>query len=126
MEYYYNADGTQIGVLVSYGFGAGWSTWGDRNLAVDKRIIEYWFAHKDNPQWRKDINSFCDNPAITDMHNFLNSIGYGGNTYLGGVNDLKLEWVDCNRFWRINEYDGNEMIEFLNLGTEWFNIPERK
>ena len=30
----------ELGVLVSYGYGAGWSTWNDKKLAYDKRIVE--------------------------------------------------------------------------------------
>lgn len=41
MEKYYN-ENDELGVLISVGFGAGWSTWNDEGLAYDKRIIEKW------------------------------------------------------------------------------------
>jgi hypothetical protein len=31
----------QIAVLVSGGFGAGWSTWNQPELAYDKRVVEF-------------------------------------------------------------------------------------
>lgn len=48
VEKYYNKNGS-LGVLISPGFGVGWSTWENKNLAYDKRIIEYWLA-KTHPQ----------------------------------------------------------------------------
>ena len=40
VEKYYNEDKTCIAVLVSRGWGAGWSTWNNKEMAYDKRIIE--------------------------------------------------------------------------------------
>ena len=36
VEKYYNENG-ELGVLYSPGFGAGWSTWSNEELAYDKR-----------------------------------------------------------------------------------------
>ena len=47
MELYEKGDGT-FAVLVSPGYGAGWSTWDRKELAYDKRIIEYYLAHCDD------------------------------------------------------------------------------
>ena len=95
----YIKDG-QVGVLVSGGYGAGWSTWSYENglnLALDKRIIEYWLENKSTLSESK-------------MKSFLESIGYK-NVYCGGLGGLYLEMVDEGSCIKINEYDGSESLE---------------
>ena len=95
MEKYYNEKG-EVGVLISPGWGAGWSTWYDNYaIAFDKRIIEYWLHN---------------NPSEEQMKYFLNSIGYT-NVYMGGYNQLELVFVPKGQMFCIHEYDGNESIE---------------
>ena len=111
IEYYYNDKG-EIGILVSYGYGAGWSSWSEYGikLAVDKRIIEKFNEHINNDEWRMAIDSFHDNDVQTEFQNFLSSIGYD-NVYLGGLKDCKLVFVPKESAVRITEYDGNENLE---------------
>lgn len=59
VEKYYNENG-ELGVLVSGGFGAGWSTWNSNELAYDKRIVEKWL----------------ENVSSDEMCNFVVSLGY--------------------------------------------------
>ena len=40
VEKYYNENG-ELGVLISPGFGAGWSSWNCDEIAFDKRVVEY-------------------------------------------------------------------------------------
>ena len=40
IELSYTNDG-DVEILVSPGFGAGWSTWNDLGVAVDKRIVDF-------------------------------------------------------------------------------------
>lgn len=96
MEKYYN-EKEELGVLISPGWGAGWSTWYDDNytIALDKRIIEYWLHN---------------NPSEEQMKDFLNSIGYM-NVYMGGYKQLELVFVPKGQMFCIHEYDGNESIE---------------
>ena len=111
IEYYYNDKG-EIGILVSYGQGAGWSSWSEYGikLAVDKRIIEKFNEHIDDDEWRREIDSFHDNDIKTEFQNFLSSIGYD-NVYLGGLKDCELVFVPKGSAVRITEYDGNENLE---------------
>ena len=111
IEYYYNDKG-EIGILVSYGYGAGWSSWSEYGikLAVDKRIIEKFNEHIDDDEWCREIDSFHDNDIKTEFQNFLSSIGYD-NVYLGGVKDCELVFVPKGSAVRITEYDGNENLE---------------
>lgn len=93
IERYYNEKG-ELAVLISKGFGAGWSTWHDtsRNIALDRRIIEYFLENGNN-----------------NIGDFIKSIGYK-DVYLGGANGLKIEWVPKGTRFTIDGYNGNEYI----------------
>ena len=111
IEYYYNDKG-EIGILVSYGYGAGWSTWSEYGikLAVDKRIIEKFNEHIYDDEWCREIGSFHNNDIQKEFQNFLSSIGYY-NVYLGGLKDCELVFVPKGSPVRITEKNGNENLE---------------
>ena len=109
MEYHYNLDGSAAAVLVSHGFGAGWSTWNDSNLAWDKRVVEYVMEHMEVPDWRDNVGN--DSIEHDEMVEFLNSIGYM-DAYLGGLRQIAIEWVPVGAHFIIDEYDGNESITY--------------
>lgn len=94
----------RYGVLVSHGYGAGWSSWNQPRLAYDRKVIEYWLTHKDE---KSEV-----------VEEWLRKNGYP-NTYVSFSNwrNLVLEWVPINVYWRIREYDGAESIEKLNLAV---------
>lgn len=94
MEKYYNQNG-ELAVLISPGFGAGWSTWNDEGIAYDKRVVEYWLN---------------ENPTSEEMKEFLESIGYS-NTYMGGYSSLRIEYIPRGTMFCIHEYDGSESID---------------
>ena len=96
VEKYYN-ENDELGVLVSGGFGAGWSTWNDKELAYDKRIVE---------KWLEDVSA-------DEMCNYVESLGYT-RPYMGGYRDLELEFVPRGTVFRIHEYDGSEYIETID------------
>lgn len=91
----------RYGVLVSAGFGAGWSSWSNEALAYDRKVIEYWLTHKYS--------------HLDEVKEWLAANGYP-HTYVSETNwrTLQLEWVSAGAHWRIREYDGAESIEFLN------------
>lgn len=89
----------QVGVLVSYGYGAGWSTWNTIEYALDKRIIE----------------KFLEEVSFEEMKTYMESIGYDG--YLGGFKGLELIMIEEGQLFKINEYDGAESLE---VGTSNF------
>lgn len=94
VEKYYNDDKTAIAVLVSKGWGAGWSTWiGDNAAAYDKRIIEKYFQN------------YSDN----EIDKYLKEIGYD-EPYVGGWSDCEIYWVPVGTKFYIYEYDGNEYL----------------
>lgn len=92
-EKYYNENG-DLGVLISYGFGAGWSTWNDISIAIDKRVIE----------------KYLEKPSSDEMEEYLNTIGYE-DTYMGGYSNLELEFIPKGTMFCIHEYDGAESIK---------------
>lgn len=122
-ELYWNHDHSAYAVLVSYNFGAGWSTWDDEALAYDKRIVEFWLAHKNDGEWMKSVNSFYDegSAAHKEAADFFKSIGYKDCPYMGGFANIDLHWVPANAKWRIEEYDGAESLIFEN-DLNWFQV----
>lgn len=95
----YERDGN-VAILISIGYGAGWSTWGpwvNRSLAYDKRIVE----------------AFISGISKEDMSEFLETLGYH-DVYMGGFDNLEIEWVPKGTLFRIEEYDGHESIEVFD------------
>lgn len=118
---YYNEDKTKFGVLVSYGFGAGWSTWNEHELAYDKRVIEFWLAHKDDERWMREVERYHpESPEHKEACDFfINELGFDNCPYMGGFPDCVLEWVPIYARFRITEYDGAESLEIENEGSWW-------
>ena len=85
----------KVAVLVSPGYGAGWSTW-NKNCAAclfDPEVVAWVENGKQGP--------------IPDME-----AKYGGFFFDGGAEDLLIEWVPVGERFRIDEYDGSESIYF--------------
>lgn len=97
IEFSYTKKG-EIKVLVSPGYGAGWSTWNSDsiNLAVDKRIVDFFELHGKNIKRQQLVD-------------FLESIGYE-DVYVGGWWDIVIKTVKPNDRFIINEYDGSESL----------------
>ena len=113
---YLNDKGNAYAVLVSHGFGAGFSTWNEKWMAYDRRVVEYWLAHKDNEQWMHDVH-YLGTAANKEALDFFNN-EFGIEPYLGGFNDIELHWVRFNVAWEIKEYDGAETLEFMK-DVDW-------
>ena len=117
---YYEKNG-QIAVLVSHGFGAGWSTWNTKELAYDKRVVEFWLSRKDDQKFMKAISSFGDNNIKKETVELFATMGYS-HVYFGGFRDIEIEWVNKGKPFVIQEYDGSETIVtidnagFITLG----------
>lgn len=87
-----------VAVLISRGFGAGWSTWADDKyanlIAMDKDIVELVLRSGTKDEMEKLLLE----KGIDDM-------------YLGGFGGLDVEWVSEGLHFKINEYDGAESLE---------------
>ena len=84
----------KIGVLVSTGFGAGWSTLNSPECALDQELVG-----------AIEANLAADQIKAIAERNWPDA-------YLGGLLDCYVEWVDEGTAFRIEEYDGAESIHF--------------
>lgn len=90
----------KIGILVSGGFGAGWSTWNEPECALDQELVQA----LENKLSEEEIMAIAEK-------NWPKS-------YKGGLMNCEVIWVDKGTQYRITEYDGNESIQF-NTFDHW-------
>lgn len=91
----------QVAVLYSPGYGAGWySIHYNEALLFDPSIVT-WLESKE----------------LDKIQNYM-TLKYP-DVYLGGLDELTIEWVHQGVKFRIDEYDGNEAV-ILKENDEWF------
>ena len=83
-------------VLISPGYGAGWSTWNSPEMAVDERLIE----------------AFENGISEEGMKQLCEELGY--ESYMGGFEDLEIVEVPRGSLFKIRVYDGYESIEVFD------------
>ena len=88
----------KIAVVYSPGYGAGWSTW------VDDEIAEKICMDADVVQCVIDGDN--DKAASVAVEKY-------GEFYTGGSDDLRVAWIDKGSAFEIQEYDGNESIRII-------------
>lgn len=83
----------KVAVLVSPGFGAGWSTWNgyDEDAIFNKRLALAVLGESG------ESKEFAAQEEFPDF-------------YHGGVEDLIVEWVSEGEQFYIDEYDGSESL----------------
>lgn len=93
----------KVAVLYSPGFGAGWYTWNREHpeIMFDPAIVQLVIEGK-----------------FDELETFM-TLKYP-DIYLGGLHDLEVIWVTEGRLFRIDEYDGNESIEYKDEDESWF------
>lgn len=109
-------------ILVSYGYGAGWSSWADGNklgkfVAEYKPIIDFIEAggnpaELENPQHpvtQKLMKDICEH-LDTDEPYF----------YIGGADGLRVVEIPDGVKYRIDEYDGAESYLLLMDDDGWW------
>jgi hypothetical protein len=84
----------KVAVLISGGFGAGWSTWCGEEVLFDKDVALAVLGESDETPLEVAKRKFPD-------------------AYYGGVDGLRVEWVPKGQRFEINEYDGRESLHFL-------------
>ena len=83
----------KVAVIVSPGWGAGWSTWDDRKICFDPIIVKWIEGGK------------VGDPPLDH---------YGKSApYSGGLRDAEIHWIDEGTSFRITEYDGYESLEVI-------------
>ena len=89
----------KVAVLISAGWGSGWSTWhGHKKLIFHPKLVEW-------------VES--EQPTVVAILTILKEIlgeKEAEEIYLGGVEDLTIEWLPEGTKFRIEEYDGKEHI----------------
>ena len=90
----------KVAVLVSPGYGAGWSTWaysGEEDyrdfMLHDPTLV----AMVERGESAETIETY-----VTFVH---------PGTYCGGADGLTIEWLPVGTAFRIHEYDGSESVE---------------
>lgn len=86
----------KVAVLVSHGFGAGWSTWGNpaEFLAMDSGLVA--LAEK--------------GATVEEVKSYLNArLGEDNDICLGGWCP-SVEWLPIGTQFYIHEYDGSESL----------------
>lgn len=122
LEYYYNEDG-DIVVLISEQFGSGWSTsnGGKIELAVDKRIVEFFLKHIDDSDYMQKLSSFNDNEVKTEAKKYFASMGYKDVCFFG-AEDIDFYCVPKGSKIEIREYDGDEELIVLGLNDGFVQL----
>jgi hypothetical protein len=91
----------KVAVLVSPGFGAGWSTWTyekglDKFVLFDQRLVEA-----------------CESSASSeDVEALILALTGCDHIYMGGWSDVEVRWVDPGTVFYVNDYDGNESLRY--------------
>lgn len=84
-----------VAVLISPGFGAGWSSWGDTDQRegrlFDSRLVDHVLAQ-----------------GGAGLGLYAESLGYTG--YMGGADDVEVTWLEPGTRFMVDEYDGSESI----------------
>lgn len=91
----------KVAVVVSPGFGAGWSTWA---LAIgDKEILDFMlFDPSLVDMIERGESAETIETYVTSMHSGI---------YCGAADDLTIQWLPVGTAFRIHEYDGAESVE---------------
>jgi len=101
---YYNDKG-EVGVLISPGYGAGWSTWNDHEIReqflFDPGLITLVLQNKSHI----DLQLYAEQ-RWAEVHS-------KGELYCGGLSCVRVVWLPPGSIFRIKERDGNERMEHV-------------
>ncbi len=90
----------KVAVLVSRGYGAGWSTWTDE--------IETYLFH---PKLVQMVEEERHSEITTEW--MEQELGLDVS-YTGGTDGLEIEWVPVGTKFVIHEYDGHETLKTID------------
>ena len=94
-------------VLVSRGYGSGWSTWNDPRMAFDERLIRAFECGIT----QEDMERLCVSCGYMDI--------YDGPPHMGGFKQLEVVDIPSGVLFQIVEYDGSEYIEYFDE-SDWY------
>jgi len=112
----YDSDG-DVGVAVSLGYGAGWSTWDDVKASDARFIVLILNAMwcKEYCEGGKDAKGYTEEDYWNAAERLAEKLGY----YAGGLRDCVIKWVPVGTLYRVDEYDGAESLEILDIDEDW-------
>jgi hypothetical protein len=87
----------KVAVLISPGFGAGWSTWAGEHkefALFDRRLVEA-------------METGGSAAVVAKVEEILGEDRY---FYMGGAGDLEIVWLPKGERFFVDEYDGSESI----------------
>lgn len=87
----------KVAVVISPGFGAGWSTW---NTAIRDALLF-------DPEIARAV---LDGDRVKAAS--IAERKYPGG-YFGGACDLTVEWLDKGTIFEVEEYDGSESLHII-------------
>lgn len=96
----YIKDG-QVAVLVSHGYGGGWSTW----------------TYDSDPDVRDGLmfdNVLVEYVLVGDILGAAHYASDKYNAFTGGSDGLTVEWVPQGEQFEITEYDGAESLRIIS------------
>lgn len=100
-----------VAVLVSRGYGAGWSSWdyeGNEQMLFDPvmvAILEKYETVSDPEKKWDELETYAKEKYP--------------DAYLGGIDGLTVEWLPVGTIFKIREYDGAESLEIFDNGKGW-------
>jgi len=94
----------KVAVLVSYGYGAGWSTWNSDE--ADSMLFDPDLAHAVLAENQLEMQRIADQKWP--------------DAYKGGLSQLGVEWVTKGEQFEITEYDGSESLNVI--GEQKYHI----
>lgn len=114
--------GDKVAVLISPGFGAGWTTWNQDHKDVEQMLYDpdivnalLEFMAKEDTDWRvKDGSRRCLVMKIKEIANAKYNQDPDDYYFENGLRDVEVVWVQMGRKFIINEYDGAESIQFCD------------
>ena len=95
----YIKDG-KVAVLISHGFGAGWSSWNSWNSNSDELMFD--------PELVKAVLENKQKRIITRAKEIC------PDGYFGGIDGLTVVWVPEGEKFEITEYDGAESLKIIS------------
>ncbi len=99
----YIRDDGKVGVLLSPGYGAGWSTWDRQNsefLCLDKQLITM-ILEEDYTGAAKRVQDVTKSETVEE----------------DDLRCLVVDYVPQGVLFRINEYDGHETVELFHVSS---------
>lgn len=102
----------KVAVLVSAGYGAGWSTWAPdqwRERSMFDPLVVAWV--EGGKQGKVPVSHYAGGANAAES-NDAGAANENTSFYTGGAADLKIVWVPVGTEFRIGEYDGYESVVY--------------